>query len=544
MRCLRFTDPALLEAGTFSGTRLDPLAGTLAAQGTPALVADVDTTTGVAGYANTIGTLSGTWGQSTSMLLFPIPIGGTSGPVSTSVANSAWTLTTSAYAVDIFFLQVAVGAIGHVTVDGQPRLAFDSSSAQTNVYRLYLDGQSHVVAVTYTGDAVLGTALIGAPVDTAGTPGLAASLTATRNGAAVVADTWSATATSTSSVTIRNGAAVVQGTLTAGQSSDSLITGVTLTLKSGSWDATSVAHITTTAPSLTLSGITTYANLSNAATYTTPVLDSGATNTAWPLLELTEGPLGSRMPTLSMGLGDTPTPDSTWTWQTLTALQVPDVLGNPWFRVVWAGATGRGRYTQLTGSISNQTRVVLSDIRLFTWQPETDPFLGILARNAYRGPNSQAVLTALAAATAYQDELTDELNNAAAISTSSGAYLSQYGALLSLPRLLGEPDANYRARLASRFSGKNQGGSRSFLQSVISGALGCAVTVAARGRVAGGFTLSTTALGTAGLGRSTTGAWRWSVRVPLAQLQAPPETASAIIGQLRPTGSIVSIIYT
>jgi hypothetical protein len=544
MRALRLTDPALLAAGTFSNTRLDPFAGTLAAQGTPAIVADVDVMTGVMSFPNAVGTLSGTWGQTTSMLLFPIPIGGSTGPVATSAVNSAWTLTTSAYAVDIAYSQTAVGAIGHVTVDGQPRLAFDSSNPQTSIYRLYLDGQSHIVAVTYTGDAVLGTSLIGAPVDVSGTAGLAAALTATRNGAAVVGDTWSATATSTTSVTIRNGASVVQGVLTAGQTSDTLIAGVALTLRAGAWDATSVAHITTIAPTLTLTGITTYANLAAVSSYTSPVFDSGVSNTSWPLLEMTEGPVGSLTPTITMGVGDTPIPDGTWTWQTVVPVTTPDVFGNPWFRAVWPGPSQRGRYAQAIGGLSNQSRVVLSDIRLYFWQPETDLFLGILARSAYRGPNSQTMLTALAAVTAYQDELSDELLGAAAISTSSGVYLSQYGALLTLPRLAGEPDANYRSRLASRFSGKNQGGSRSFLQSVISGALGCPVVVAPRSRSIGGFALSTTALGTSGLGRSTTGAWRWSVQVPLAQLQVPPETATAIIGQLRPTGSIVNVIYT
>lgn len=542
MRTVRLLDPAELAAGTFAGTRLDPLAGTLALQGTPALVADVDTT-GVTNFPNAVGTLSGTWGQTTNTLLFPIPGGGSAGPVTTTADGSAWTLTTTAYAVDIAYAQTSKGAIGHVTVDGQSRLSFDSSNAQMAVSRVYLDGQSHVVKVTYTGDAVTGTTLVAAPTDSAGTPGLAASLTAVRTGAAVIGDTYTVAATSTSAVQVKNGALTVLGTLSTGQTSDALIPGVSLTMSAGTWDATSQAHIVVSPPTLTLNAITTYANLATAASYTTPVFDSGVSNTQWSFVELLQGPLGSTPPVLTFGTGDSPTPDATWVWATLTPVAVPDVLGNPWQRVIYAGPGTRGWYGQATGTLSNQTRVVISDARLSWWQPETDPFLSRLPRAIYRGPNAQTVLTALAALEAHLDEQADELLTGGAISSAGGKYLAAFGAELQLPRLLGEPDANYRARLTSLVGGRNQGGSQPFLQTILSGALGCPVGVSARARTGTAFALGGKALGTTGLGQSLIGNWRWTVQVPVAQLQVPVETANAIINQLRPLGSLVSIQY-
>jgi len=145
---------------------------------------------------------------------------------------------------------------------------------------------------------------------------------------------------------------VVQGTLTAGQTSDTLIAGVALTLRAGTWDATSVAHITTIAPTLTLTGITTYANLATAASYTSPVFDSGVSNTGWPLLEMTEGPVGSLVPTITMGVGDTPIPDGTWTWQTVVPVTTPDVFGNP--------LVPRG----MAGTVAART------VRTGDWRPE------------------------------------------------------------------------------------------------------------------------------------------------------------------------------
>lgn len=543
MRTLRLLDPAALGAGVFVGTRLDPLAGTLAAQGTPGLVADVDPASGVTSFPNAVGALSGTWGQTTSTPLFPIPVGGSAGPVTTTADGSAWTLTTTAYAVDIAYAQTSKGAIGHVTVDGQARLSFDSSNPQTAVCRVYLDGQSHVVRVTYAGDAVTGTTLVASPTDSAGTPGLAAALTAVRTGGTVIGDIYTVAATGVAAVQVKNGAGAVLGTLGTGQTSDTLVPGVSLTLSAGAWDATSQANLVVSPPTLTLTGITTYANLATAARYTTPVFDSGVANTQWAFVELLQGPLATTPPTLTFGTGDTPTPDATWTWATLAPLAVPDVLGNPWQRVIYAGPATRGRYGQAVGTLSNQTRVVISDARLSWWQPETDPFLSRLPRAIYRGPVALAVLTALAALEAHLDEQADELLTGGAISSAAGKYLAAFGAELATPRLLGEPDANYRARLAVLVGGRNQGGSQPFLQTVLSGALGCPVRVSPRARTGTAFALGAKALGTTGLGKSLIGNWRWTVQVPVAQLRVPVETATAIVDQLRPLGSLVSIQY-
>lgn len=529
MRSLRLIDSALLTQGTCSGVRFDPLAGSLARQGSGALVNDV-ATPGVMGDVSTTGTLAGSWDAGTS----PRALNST----------ATWTYTTTAYAVDIN-VAAQSGGIGYVAVDGQPRGAFDSNRAPS--YRVYLDGKLHTIVLSFRGTAVISTpSLVGAPTDTSGTAGLAAALTATRNGAATITDTFSVTATSPTSVTMRNAAAVVQGTLAAGQSSDTLIPGVTLSLRIGTWDATSVARVQTNAATMRVQSITTYPGMATSAVYVSPVFDSGETGTQWPLVELTQGPLGTSPPLVVVRVGDTPTPDASWTTAVpaTSIVTVPDTDGHDWQRVVYAGSPNRGRYCQVTGSLVSTSYSWVGDIRVFMWRPESDAFLTRLPREVYRGAVAVGVLAALAAFAAYLDEQADEALGAGSIATAIGPYLSALGTQQQQPRLLGESDATYRQRLSVFLAGKNQGGSQPFLQKTISGALGCPCIVSPRGRSAGGFTLGATPLGVSGLGKTTSGPWRWGVQVPLSQLKVPPDTAVTIINQLRPTGSIVAVQFT
>lgn len=547
MQCVRLTDPAMLAAGHFAGTRLDPGVGNLAAIGTPALVADIDPATGTTAFLTAVGALTGAWGQTTNMPLVPIPSGGTAAPVQTDVPGASWTLTTTAYAIDFAWLQSSAGAIAHLTVDGQPVKGFDSTRPQGTTFRLYLDGQSHTVTLTYTGDAVLSATLVGTPADSAGTAGLAAALGLSRNGQAVTGQTWTVRATGTTAIEVLNQASAVQGALTVGQASDTLIPGVTLSLAAGTWDATSVATVVTTAPVLTVATVTTYTGLLASATYTSPVLDSGVPNTAWPLVELVQGPLAAPGIGVQFGIGETPQPDPSWVWATLRSVTDADADGNPWNRVVYAGATARGRYAQAVGSLDGSVRIWASDLRTWSWRPETDPFLrqrfppGVYSGQTVTVP----FLTALAALWAVLDELADALQDGASVTNAGGQYLTNWGTQFSRPRLIGEGDSAYRSRLASLFAGRGEGGSRPFLQQVLTGALGTPVQVTQTARTTQEFALGTTGiLGTAALGRSAKGAWRWQVRVPFAGLQVAPETALDVITALRPPGSIVSVLWT
>jgi hypothetical protein len=255
---------------------------------------------------------------------------------------------------------------------------------------------------------------------------------------------------------------------------------------------------------------------------------------------------------VQFGIGESPTPDDSWTWATLTATAVDDADGNPWQRVVYAGNAARGRYAQAIGAIRDTNRVWVSDVRGFCWLPERDSFLATLPKVVYSGQQvTLPLLAALAAEWAYVDEQADALLAGANFTTAAGSYLTAYGQEFALPRLPGEGDDAYRARLSTLFSGRATmyqpgqlvGGSRPFLQAVLSGALGCPVSVSQLARSGQQFVLGATAL-PAPLGATAQGYWRWQVQAPFAGLQIAPETAQQVITSLRPVGSIVSILWT
>jgi hypothetical protein len=187
----------------------------------------------------------------------------------------------------------------------------------------------------------------------------------------------------------------------------------------------------------------------------------------------------------------------------------------------------------------------VSELRTFWWVPERDSFLRLLPAQTYGGQAvTRPLLAALAALFAYVDEQADTLLAGASFATAGGSYLAGYGQQFGMPRLAGEGDAAYRARVSTLFSGRQQGGSRPFLQATLSGALGCAVQVAQAPRGSSAFILGSTALGTQGLGQTATGYWSYSVTIPFAGLQVAPETAQQIVYQLRPVGAIASILYS
>ena len=200
----------------------------------------------------------------------------------------------------------------------------------------------------------------------------------------------------------------------------------------------------------------------------------------------------------------------------------------------------------MIGSLVGSARIWASDIRGWSWLPETDPFLRQrFPPGVYSGQRvTVPFLTAIAAQWAYLDELADELQDGASVTTAGGQYLTNWGTQFAMPRLIGEGDSAYRSRLSSLFAGRDQGGSQPFLQQVLSGALGTPVQVTTASRTTQQFLLGSTGiLGVAALGRSAKGDWRWQVKVPFAGLQIAPETALNVITGLRPPGSIVSVLW-
>jgi hypothetical protein len=383
--------------------------------------------------------------------------------------------------------------------------------------------------------------MLGSVTDTTGT-GLAACLGLTRNGQATQFATWTVNATSSSAVQVKNGGTVI-GTLNAGASSDALIPGFTLALKTGTWTSSNVATVVTNAPILTIGSVTLYTALSTSASYSGPVLDSGRPDTEWPLLEYAEGPLQPNTVTLSHGAGNTAVPDGTWNWQTPRTSVWPDPGGGPFQRVVNATPGLVGRYSQTIATFTGSSLTWVSDITVFFWQPTTDPVRRRFNPAVFFGPlRTMPMVTVEAAINAIQYQNALDFAGGYAALTATGAYLTALGAQFGMGRLAGEPTANYQGRVALAQQGLIEGGSRPWLQAVLSGALGCPVSVSPFPRtLTGGFLFPATFPAT--FGQQAAGFWRWQVVIPWAQLQAPPETVTAIINQVRPVGSVPSILY-
>lgn len=534
----RLIDPAILALGSLSGARFDPYSGNLSAYGSPAFVADVDPASG----ATIAPVYTGSWTS-----------GG--GYTSTSRAGDTATITTSAYGLDIPWQQSSYGGIAHLWVDGQPRASFSSYDPMTAPFRLPLDGQAHTVAVTFQGEAVLGVPLFTAPADSAGTPGLAAAIGLTRNGTPVVGANYTCYGTYNASVysmTVYQGATSL-GTIQAGQSKDGLVPGATVSLAApGGWDATSRAAFTATAPTLALGTVTGYTALTANAGYTSPVLDAGNLNEHWAFFECVQGPLGATAPTVQLGIGNSQQPDDTWTWSTLTPVVTPDPDGNPWQRVIYAGPPVvvpagqqaiRGRFAQFDGTLSDQQRSWVADLRLFHWLPENDPYRLRHPPQTYRGPNVLALIQSLAALDALLRDHAQELALGQAMQTATGPYLAIYGQQFGLPRLPLESDNAYRARLQAILQGRGNGGSVPFLQKTLSGALGCPVQVRPAPRGSSSFILGQTAL-PAPLGTTAVGYWRYVVTIPLDQCALPPETATQVVQRFKPLGAIVTVQFS
>lgn len=211
MRLLRVRDVPELAAGTFASCRLDYTHGPLWQDGVPAIVADADpasaTQQTASAFFGDVGVTTGntggggaSWVAGSSSSILPFWLFGTAA-METGVPGDYVQWVTTALAIDIAYVAVAPGAIGHVSVDGQAMLAFNG--AESGSHRIYLDGLSHTIRLTNVGDATLSQALLGTVADTSGT-GLAASLGLCRNGQPTQALVWTVAAIDGADVGVYN----------------------------------------------------------------------------------------------------------------------------------------------------------------------------------------------------------------------------------------------------------------------------------------------------------------------------------------------------
>ena len=584
MLCSRFTDPFVLQQGIFGGTRLNPFIGTVSTYGTPAIVADIDPTSGTTWWTSDIlanTTKGNLYGNPVNWQSQPVGLDWPLLPTTTVYSGSPgdylqW--TTSAYAIDIAVSQSVYGGILHVEVDTQPYFATSCFTGVTNPpYRIYLDGQTHTIRLTLLGDYQWGTSVTGSVYTSAGTANISQYIGVANNGTPVhLPGVWTFHGAA-SSVSVYDPNNIYKGNVGINTTNTTIIPGVNVSLASGTWTTSDVADLILTGPFAQVQYITQYTALESTATYQSPVLGSGNPNTEWNFWEFDLGGLTTPAPTISAYIGV----EGDWTpFGNLVPVIYPDPLGKDFQRVVYSVPSGNaGKKAYLIGVLDGHPDAWISNVRLYTRDTTTDTFLSRFPDPIRSGPNMAQTLLSLEAASAYLDELADEYLASTSISTASGQYLTMYGNQFNLPRNLGEGDNSYRSRLLTLFTGRQNGGSATFLQQVLTQALlvensaeiyytapptdpsqiidystisnppdqvivsqlskgGTQFALGMKGGVPGNT------LGQTPLGSSVQGYWHWMCFIPLRYLAIPPETALNIVNYFRPTGSIVSIVFT
>jgi hypothetical protein len=524
------------------GCHLDPRTGNLSQYAIPALVPDPSPTS----YAAFLPAPppSGT-----------IPVSGATpqpGTVEmTLLPNQSWYMSHQGYAAEVAFVQSNVGGIAHILVDNQPLASFSTYSSQAQPYRLYNLGMvPQKVTVQNLGEAVLGAQLIG-PWDNTSN-GLSASVTLQLNSQPVTGGTYNFTgqvAGTSYSVLVKQGSTTL-GTVAAGAASDSVIPGVNVSVVTSPTFTNGVqGNVVVTAPVVQLNVIGVYSAANPNATYTTPVLDSGASGEQWPIFEATGQSTGPT-PIVTLSAGEHPIPDSTWTTITLSGRVDADVSGNPWSRLTFATPAGSappiGRYAQLSGQIVSGVTWI-GDAKLYHGNLGVDDLASRVAPKVYAGAVAAELLTAMSCLVALSQERARALLQSVSIGGAKAEYLWQYGQDFKTPRLINESDSGYRTRMAYFFRNRQDGGSAPFLQTTIAGSLGLppsAVLVQPFPKGVISWVLGTSVLVVSTvLGQTGTGAWRWLIQVPVNKMQVPVETARAIIDQLRPIGTLVTLQF-
>lgn len=214
--------------------------------------------------------------------------------------------------------------------------------------------------------------------------------------------------------------------------------------------------------------------------YTTPVLDSGNSNTQWFLAEWTENiPFAS----VSVAVTDT-NPFSgfpvTWTTTVLTPTEYQTSLLT--IGTVGLTASPRGQYATFTFNFSTTSIVTpfLRDLFIYYWVPESDTTiwgkLGI-ADSYIPGVNALTYIGTLETFLAYTRYSALEYVSGMAISTAVDSYLISYGNDFEYPIYTSEPLEAYRTRLLAAISTRQDAGSLGFVQQQLQDFTGVAVTL-------------------------------------------------------------------
>lgn len=381
--------------------------------------------------------------------------------------------------------QIRNGAIATITVDGTVLTQVDTY-AGTPSLSVYLDGNSHSIQVSHSGayNPAITPVTAPQPLVTGGAHNTVVAglvLTPQQKGTYVAAS-WRVLATSGTQFSLYKtppggSETLVASALATGTAynaaNGNYVPGITLQL-SGTLTTADSATFVTDEVMLALWRVDSGTGPGGTGgTYTTPVFDSGASDTQWFLAEWDESILPS---SVLAGTGPTVTPDSSWTWATLT----------PASATLYAGGTDgpnqpevqRGcvplntrpanQYCQLQLTFPSVSLVQpwIRDLKVFHWAPPRDPVLMTklaLATGAEVGANLTGFCGMLATFLAETLFGARQLAAAAAIGSAEDAFLYGYGADMQMPPYTGESPQAYQTRIATAFQSRQEGGSIPFI---------------------------------------------------------------------------------
>ena len=204
--------------------------------------------------------------------------------------------------------------------------------------------------------------------------------------------------------------------------------------------------------------------------YTSSIISSGNTATVWQFAEWLQS---SQLANFTLMVGNTPTPDPTWTTYSLTPNDALDQFGN---RIGYGYAglmgAGRGQYAQwsMTFPNSSTTAPWVQDVGLYCWIPEQDySFFSQVALGqnlsgnlAVPGPNMTAIAGTLASISVDGDADTSDFVSSYSVNGAVDGFLYNYATDFGVLPMVGEPQQSVATRITFPLENRSQAGSLQF----------------------------------------------------------------------------------
>ena len=555
MRQFRLHRPDILNLGVFTGTVLDPI--DFGRNGMQAVIPAPDFVNGA---------------QMVPLNSALLVYGGTWAAGVTTTVNSNVSITYTGYGVRFTFAVGPYGGIAFVTLDGAPRLAFDTyaPASGTATYTVYSpDGLTHTIVLTYYGDIAADNraAVVTQPVPGTGTSLSGKAHTTRHYRGNQITGTHTITALDASHVSVDgSGSYAVNATYT------NVPAGVDLTLDSATLTTGDTATFSTTATGLTLSSVSIATQVVANATYQTPVIDSGgrvfpivgdngdpSQAIATPLAEpgeismpiqwvcaLWEENANAPITQVTAQIGGSLGPIST-TWQyNQSGDYTQGFLGLAHSTYNGEGCLGMAvlpvaQYSNLIFTIPQGG--YLRNVRLFGWDYASDgegkrfppvPF----------GPVSQRVHGILVAS---HDATVRSKLREAVVGMAAGSAITDLldlrGADWNFSRPYNSDDTRYAQALRYFISARTKGATPTFINQLLALLLGpgVAAPISAQPSSSASWVLGTSSLGVdTFLGTGTVGALQAVLSINASALTLPPQIVQQLAELFRPIGVLVT----